>query len=163
MIKANISLCLGCQSCYNICPSQKIIRSEAKERIMVHWKRCKEKCDLCVKACPTGALSLAAWDETVPEDEAFFDQVSCKICGSLYATEPMLKMIEASLPAEIQRDATGLEWIRICPECRRDIEAKRLVGQILPERRRKDWRCSFLFLAGKRGLHPARTKLLCDL
>lgn len=167
MIRVDSSLCLGCQSCSNVCPSEKISRTEADGRITICWKICDEEgdegCDLCLKACPTKALSLAAHDEAASVWEASFDMAVCKICGSCYATEPMLKMIESSLPAEIQKDATGLEWIRVCPECRRNVEARRLTGQILPGRRTKDWRCSFLFTAGKRGLYPGRMRLLYDL
>jgi len=163
MIKVDASLCLGCRSCFNICPSQNIFRNETNCRITVSWKRCREECDLCVKMCPTGAISLVPWDETEPESEVSFDLVACNICGSKYATEPMIKRIESMLPAEIQKDVTGLEWIRICPECRRNIEAERLVRLVLPGRRTKDWRCSWLFLAGKRGLYPGRMRLLYDL
>jgi NAD-dependent dihydropyrimidine dehydrogenase PreA subunit len=163
MIRVESSLCLGCQSCSNICPGQKIARTEADGRITIRWMSCDEPCDLCLKACPTKALSLAARDEATPDYEASFDMAVCKICGSRYATEPMLKMIESSLPSEIQKDATGLQWVRLCPECRRNVEARRLVGQMLPGRRTKDWRCSFLFTAGRRGLHPGRMRLLYDL
>lgn len=167
MIRVDSSLCLGCQSCSNVCPSEKIVRSEADGRITIRWKSCNEEkdegCDLCVRACPTKALSLAALDNAAHECEASFDMAVCKICGSRYATESMLKMIESSLPAEIQKDATGLEWTRVCLQCRRNVEAKRLTGQILPGRRTKDWRCSFLFTAGKRGLYPGRMRLLYDL
>jgi Pyruvate/2-oxoacid:ferredoxin oxidoreductase delta subunit len=142
MIRVDTSRCLGCQSCTNVCPSQNIIKSETDGKWTVHWKRCKEECDLCVEMCPTRALTLMPWDQTEPEGEVSFDLVACKICGS--------------------RDATGLEWIRICPVCRRNIEAERMVKQILPGRR-KDWRCSWLFQAGKRGLHPGRMRLLYDL
>ena len=90
MIEVDTSLCLGCHSCFNVCPGQNIIRSETEGRITVHWKCCKEECDLCVKMCPTGALTLVPWDETESERELSFDLVACKICGSGYATEPML-------------------------------------------------------------------------
>jgi hypothetical protein len=63
--------------------------------------------------------------------------VACKICGSRYATEPMLKRIESNLPADSQRDSEGLEWIRVCPTCRRGIEAERAVREMVPGRYRK--------------------------
>jgi len=37
----------------------------------------------------------------------------------------------------VQRDASGLAWVRICPVCRREIEAERAAGQLVLERRRK--------------------------
>jgi len=106
--RVDAGLCLGCLSCSNVCPSQNITRVEASGKRTIHWKRCKEECDLCVEFCPAKALTLVAWDESVPEGEVSFDLVACKICGSRYATEPMLKRIESTLPAEAQKDASGL-------------------------------------------------------
>jgi hypothetical protein len=48
----------------------------------------------------------------------------------------MLMKVEASLPAGMQEDASGLEWIRICSQCRRDIEAEKAAGQVMKERKR---------------------------
>jgi hypothetical protein len=83
-----------------------------------------------VEFCPAKALTLVPYDENVPEPEVSYDLVACRICKSRYATEPMLRRIESVLPANLQKDATGLEWIRICPICRRDIEAKNVTKQI---------------------------------
>ena len=137
MIKVDKNLCLGCLSCSNVCPSQNITRSETSNKRNVHWKRCKEECDLCVEFCPAKALTLVPFDENVPEPEVTFDLVACRICGSRYATEPMLRRIESVLPANLQKDATGLEWIRICPNCRRDIEAEKATNQMTLERMKK--------------------------
>jgi hypothetical protein len=49
----------------------------------------------------------------------------------------MLKRIEATLPPEVHKDSTGLAWIRICPVCRRNIEADRATRQIVLGRSRK--------------------------
>jgi Pyruvate/2-oxoacid:ferredoxin oxidoreductase delta subunit len=130
MIKVDKNLCLGCMSCSNVCPSQNITRSESSNVRSIHWKRCKEECDLCVEFCPAKALTLVPYDENVPEPEVSYDLVACRICKSRYATEPMLRRIESVLPSNLQKDATGLEWIRICPICRRDIEAKNVTKQI---------------------------------
>jgi ferredoxin len=90
-----------------------------------------------VELCPAKALSLVPWDEDIPEPEISFDLVACRICGSPYATLPMLQRIESALPAEMQKDASGLEWIRICPVCRRDVEAEGMVRQMVLARSRK--------------------------
>ena len=136
MIKVDESLCLGCMSCSNVCPSQYIVISKMPESRTIHWKRCKEECDLCVESCPAKALTLVPYDESIPEPTVSFDLVACKICGSRYATEPMLKRIEASLPANLQKDSTGFAWIQVCPVCRRNIETKRATKQIVLERNR---------------------------
>ena len=137
MIKVDTSQCLGCLSCSNVCPSQNIVRTETAEMRSIHWKRCKEECDLCVEFCPAKALTLVPFDETVPEPDVSFDLVACKICGSRYATEPMLRRIESVLPANLQKDSEGLEWIRVCPVCRRNIEAERATKQMVLGRGRK--------------------------
>jgi Pyruvate/2-oxoacid:ferredoxin oxidoreductase delta subunit len=137
MIKVDASLCLGCLSCSNVCPSQNITRTETGKMRSIHWKRCKEECDLCVEFCPSHALTLVPFDEAVPEPDVSFELVACNICQSRYATEPMLRRIESTLPAEMQKDSEGLEWIRICPICRRNIEAQRATKQMVLGRSRK--------------------------
>jgi ferredoxin len=137
MIKVDANKCLGCVSCSNVCPSQNITRMDTPEKRSIHWKRCKEECDLCVEFCPAKALTLVPFDEVSPEPNVSFDLVTCKICQSHYATEPMLKRIESVLPANLQVDSTGLAWIWICPVCRRNIEAERATKQIILGRSRK--------------------------
>jgi Pyruvate/2-oxoacid:ferredoxin oxidoreductase delta subunit len=137
MIKVDASLCIGCLSCSNVCPSKNIVRTETKDERSIHWKRCKEECDLCVEFCPAKALTLVPLDESVPESDLSFDLVACRICGSKYATEPMLKRIESVLPANLQKDSDGLEWIRVCPTCRQRAEAERVTRQLVAGRRRK--------------------------
>ncbi len=137
MIKVDANKCLGCVSCSNVCPSQNITRMDTPEKRSIHWKRCKEECDLCVEFCPAKALTLVPFDELSPEPNVSFDLVTCKICQSHYATEPMLKRIESVLPANLQVDSTGMAWIWVCPVCRRNIEAERATKQIILGRSRK--------------------------
>ncbi|KQC15416.1 MAG: 4Fe-4S binding protein [Methanothrix sp.] len=137
MIKVDDSLCIGCKSCSNVCPSQNIVRTETEKMRSIHWKRCKEECDLCVEFCPARALTLVPFDETVQEPDLSFDLVACKICGSRYASEPMLRRIEAALAADSERDSEGLEWIRVCPTCRRSREAEMASRETVLERCRR--------------------------
>jgi Pyruvate/2-oxoacid:ferredoxin oxidoreductase delta subunit len=137
MIKVDTNKCLGCVSCSNVCPSQNITRMDTPEKRSIHWKRCKEECDLCVEFCPAKALTLVPFDEVSLEPNVSFDLVACKICQSHYATEPMLKRIESVLPANLQVDSTGLAWIWVCPVCRRNIEAEKATKQIILGRSRK--------------------------
>lgn len=136
MIKVDLSLCLGCQACSNVCPSQNVVRTDTGDSRTIHWKRCKEECDLCVEFCPAKALALVPYDESIPEPEISFELVECRVCKSPYATLPSLMKIEASLPPGLQEDASGLEWIWICSQCRRDIEAENAAGQVMRERKR---------------------------
>lgn len=138
MIKVDATKCLGCFSCSNVCPNQNIIREETPDKRSIQWKRCKEECDLCVEFCPGKALTLVPFEPESEEPKLTFDLVSCKICGERYATEPMLRRIELSLPPEVQKDSTGLAWIWVCPVCRRNIEAERATKQMVFGRSRKN-------------------------
>jgi len=77
------------------------------------------------------------YDESASEPDVSFELVACKTCKSRYATEPMLRRIEATLPDNMQKDSGGLEWIRICPVCRRNIEGQRTSRQMVQGRSRK--------------------------
>jgi len=137
MIQVDASKCLGCFSCSNVCPNQNIVCLETPEKRSIHWKKCKEECDLCVEFCPAKALTLVPFDEASEEPTVAFDLVSCKICGARYATEPMLRRVESSLPLDLQKDSNGLAWIWVCPVCRRNIEAERATKQMVLGRSRK--------------------------
>ena len=135
MIKVDENRCIGCFSCTNVCPNKNITLEEMPAKRTVHWAQCREECDLCVEFCPAKALTLVA--ESV-ESAITFELVPCKICSVPYATEPMLKKIESSLPVNLQKDSIGLSWIWICPVCRRKIEAERATKQIVLGRSRKN-------------------------
>jgi Pyruvate/2-oxoacid:ferredoxin oxidoreductase delta subunit len=135
MIRIDVEKCLGCFSCSNICPNKNIICEENGALRTISFKKCGEECDLCVEFCPAKALAL------VPESDEIsmtFELMACKICGSYYTTEPMLKRIETSLPLNLQKDSTDLAWIWICPACRRKTEAERATEQIVLGRLKKD-------------------------
>ena len=92
MIKIDAGLCLGCLSCSNVCPSQNIVRTETADKRSLHWKRCKEECDLCVAFCPAKALTLVPFDETVPENDVYFDtgglqDLQIALCHRAHAEE----------------------------------------------------------------------------
>jgi Fe-S-cluster-containing hydrogenase component 2 len=72
MIQVDASKCLGCFSCSNVCPSQNITRLETSEKRSIHWKKCKEECDLCVEFCPAKALALVPFDEASEEPTVAF-------------------------------------------------------------------------------------------
>jgi NAD-dependent dihydropyrimidine dehydrogenase PreA subunit len=137
MIQVDASKCLGCYSCSNVCPNKFITREETGDRRTIHFSKCSEECDLCVEFCPAGALTLVPLDPESEEGSVSFELVPCKICGARYATEPMLRRIEASLPEALQKDSSGLAWIWICPVCRRDLEAERATKQLVLGRSRK--------------------------
>jgi Pyruvate/2-oxoacid:ferredoxin oxidoreductase delta subunit len=134
MIKVNVDNCLGCSSCSNVCPNKFIILDDCDGKRIISFKKCAEECDLCVEFCPAKALTLVPESD---ESTLIFELFPCMVCGSRYATKQMLERIEFTLPANLQKDSTGLAWIRICPACRRNIEAERATKKLVLERGRK--------------------------
>jgi ferredoxin len=135
MIKVDAENCLGCFSCSNVCPNKFIRCEEIDGMRIIHFGKCAEECDLCVEFCPSKALTLVPESD---ETSTTFTLVPCEVCGSRYATESMLKRIEAILPINFQKDSAGLAWIRICPICRRNTEAERATKQLVIGRVRKN-------------------------
>jgi ferredoxin len=138
MIQVDANKCLGCFACSNVCPNQFITREELEgEKRTIRWSKCKEECDICVEFCPAKALSLVPYDELTPEVcEISFDLVPCEVCGKGFATEPLLKRIRETIPADIQKDSSGRSWVGICPFCRRELEAETASQEIVRTRRK---------------------------
>lgn len=138
MIQVDAAKCLGCFACSNICPNQFITREEAEgKKRTIRWSKCKEECDICVEFCPAKALTLVPYrDETPEKIEASFDLVPCRMCNKGFATEPLLKRIRETIPANLQVDSTGRSWVEICPFCRRELEAQTACQQIVRSRRK---------------------------
>jgi Pyruvate/2-oxoacid:ferredoxin oxidoreductase delta subunit len=138
MINVDLSKCLGCFACSNICPNQFIIREETEgKRRTIRWSKCKEECDICVEFCPAKALTLVPYSDTTPEIvEVSFDLIPCQVCGKGFATDPLLRRIQETIPANLQKDSSGKSWVGICPFCRRELEAETASRQIVQMRKR---------------------------
>lgn len=122
MIKVDISRCLGCSACSNVCPNKNITKEDDDGKRTIRFAQCREECDLCVEFCPGKALTL------VPEAEetvVVLDLVPCQVCGTPFATEPTQKRVASTIPPHLQRDSSGLYWIDVCPPCRRELEGER--------------------------------------
>ena len=132
MISVDASKCIGCSSCSNVCPSKIITATEDGMKKTIHFGPCEEYCDICVESCPEKALSLVP-KET--DTKITLDLVPCRVCGKGFATEPMLKRVESSIPEQLQMNAEGVRWIEICPICRREMESEKASSQIVMKRR----------------------------
>ena len=72
--------------------------------------------------CPVDAISADESQESGVGarslDESFslhFDLVACKMCGAPFATEGEMARLKELIPPEVQKDSSGLEWMKLCP------------------------------------------------
>ena len=132
--------CIGCRACATVCPAGLITRTDADFRTVRFAATCAEECDRCVAACPTQAITLADFrsfpnfgspgEGTVLE----FALVACEGCGAPLAPAEMLAHLRAEVPAPVQADAEGLDWLALCPACRQQVEAQRMGREVLLSR-----------------------------
>ena len=133
--------CLGCRACATVCPAGLITRTDADFwRTLRFAAVCAEECDRCAAACPTQAITLADFrslanfgslgEGTVLE----FALVACEGCGAPLAPAEMLAHLRATVPAPVQADAEGLDWLALCPACRQRVEAQRMGREVLLSR-----------------------------
>ncbi len=129
--------CLGCRACATVCPEGLITLDDADYRRTVWFAAtCGEDCALCVEACPTEAITLQSWTEVVPEARTAlnFELSACAGCGAPVATAEMLAWLRTVIPAQVQTDAEGQEWLDLCPRCRQEGEAQRMAREVVMTR-----------------------------
>ncbi len=130
MISVDVNKCIGCPTCSKACPLGMITFQDGERRV-IRFGRCQEDCDICVRLCPEKALLKV--DEG-REVQLTFAMRICSLCGSGFAPELMLDRVRSSIPPILQRDATGLCWLDICPGCRRKREGEKAAKQTLVRR-----------------------------
>lgn len=129
--------CIGCRACATVCPEELVIlRDTDHVRTVSFAAACEKDCDLCVKACPTEAITLSPVTAAVPETgtELRFEMQTCTSCGAPVATMEMRTWLQEAIPAEVQTDAEGQEWMALCPRCRQEAEAQRLAREAVMTR-----------------------------
>lgn len=124
--------CIGCRACATVCPEGLITRSDTDHRRTVWFAAvCAEDCDRCVEACPTEAISLPRITGVVPGEgtRLDFELRACAGCGAPVATAEMLTWLRTTIPAQMQTDAEGQQWLELCPRCRQQVEAQRVARE----------------------------------
>ncbi|MCS7286474.1 MAG: 4Fe-4S dicluster domain-containing protein [Anaerolineae bacterium] len=117
--------CIGCRACSTVCsPLYITLTDDGNRRTIVFPLSCEEDCDLCLKACPTGAIAFGEVPRAPLTLE--FELISCARCGNPFATKEELAYV---LP-RISRVLGGEPaWGNFCPECRGKESASGLRGK----------------------------------
>lgn len=115
--------CIGCLACRNACPKAFIFHDASGAELRISFSRtCSEKdCNRCVAACSEKALSISVgYGQLENEPHTLsFPFVSCSMCGSCFMPERVLNRMCADLASRLGVSEEALDWLRICPECRR--------------------------------------------
>jgi ferredoxin len=132
-LRVSAERCIGCRACATVCPAGLITLAESDHRRTVRFAAvCTEECDRCEAACPTQAIHLAPAVVPVGEGTILdFVLQSCAECGALLAPVEMLAHLRAAIPAQVQADAEGQDWLVLCPTCRQQGEAWGMAREVL--------------------------------
>jgi NADPH-dependent glutamate synthase beta subunit-like oxidoreductase len=57
--------CFECDTCYNVCPDQAIVKLGPGKRYQIDMSYCS-RCGLCAQECPCGAIEMTAATEAAP-------------------------------------------------------------------------------------------------
>jgi Fe-S-cluster-containing hydrogenase component 2 len=124
--------CIGCRACATLCPEGLVTLRDTDHRRTISFAAvCEKDCDLCVKACPTEAITLSPVTAAMPEGGTglSFEMQTCASCGAPVVTIEMRAWLQEAIPTEVQTDAEGQEWLALCPRCRREGEAQRVARE----------------------------------
>jgi ferredoxin len=135
-LRVDATRCIGCRACTTVCPAGLITLTDSDHRRMVRYVAlCAEDCDRCATACPTQAIRLEP--AAAPAGEVtvlHFALAACQACGAPLAPVEMLDHLRAAIPAQMQTDAEGQDWLTLCPGCRQQLEAEGMARETLMTR-----------------------------
>jgi hydrogenase-4 component H len=131
LIVQDASLCTGCRACAHVC-APRAISFDDEKATGVTWKFFAGQCSfcgLCVKFCPTHAITNGGAFPPVTGDQSQLKVAHeilyqpCAGCG-----RPILPIPEAALVQVYGGPLTGseVEQRALCPECRRKTASRNI-------------------------------------
>ena len=135
-LRVDAPLCIGCRACTTVCPANLITLTDSDHHRMVRFAPvCAEDCDRCATACPTQAIHLESAAAPAGEGTTLhFALAACEHCGAPLAPVEMLDHLRGAIPAQVQTDAEGQDWLALCPNCRQQFEGQRMARDTLTTR-----------------------------
>lgn len=124
--------CCGCFACAVACPEKRIAFSDqGSERHFSAPALCATECDACRTVCPVDAVGIEpvgpeALRPDPPPLTWSLPLTRCRRCGHPFTTERIRRMLREKLAVALGAADVPMEWIPLCPACRRDEEALRV-------------------------------------
>ncbi len=125
-IEVSREKCIGCRACSSVCsPLHITLTDDGNRRVISFPPSCEEDCDLCLRACPTGAIAFGEIAGAPLSLE--FELIPCVRCGRPFATKEEMAFV---LPRVSRVLGGEPDWKGLCPECRVEESALGLKGKI---------------------------------
>jgi len=123
--------CTFCRACTFFCPANAIVRDSENGKLVFNHALCFA-CNLCVQACPEGAIKLEKLLDfsSLAERVVFEDEIiKCPSCGKPHMSRRAYEKIKA---------LSGMEApLLFCTDCRPKIIFESLYSEIVEARKRR--------------------------
>ncbi len=132
-LEVNIDKCIGCGACVNACPPRLINISDIDTRRIIKFALGKcAYCARCAEVCPEEAIVMTREFELATEDKGDLNIIlelimaKCEKCGTAFTTQRIMNKLLAKVPKEIGIEPAALDWLDLCPNCRKLREGQKI-------------------------------------
>ena len=132
-LEVNIDKCIGCGACASACPPRliNIIDTDTIRTIEFALGKCTY-CARCADVCPEEAINMTKEFELATEDKNDLNIIvelimaRCEQCGTAFTTQRIMEKLMAKVPKEIEIEPAALDWLNLCPNCRKLREGQKI-------------------------------------
>lgn len=130
--------CIGCGACTNVCPAYCISISDNKKyRVLeINIANCIY-CGLCGEVCPEKVITLIPGNELPSYNKDYLHHElriklkRCEHCREVIGTKKGVMKIIKELFSQCGINPRELEWVNLCPACKRKFQSHNLIIQHL--------------------------------
>lgn len=132
-VQLDIDKCIGCAACAIACPPRLISITDRDIRRVIEFALGKcTYCARCAEVCPVQAITMSQEFELATENksdlniEAELVLAKCQECATGFTTQRLIDKLMKVLPKEIDIEPAALDWLNLCPDCRKLREVHKL-------------------------------------
>ena len=132
-VQLDIDKCIGCAACAIACPARLINITDREMKRVLEFALGKcTYCARCAEVCPVQAITMSREFELATANksdlniEAELVLAKCQKCDTGFTTQRIIDKLMKALPEEIDIEPAALDWLRLCPDCRRIREGLKL-------------------------------------